>query len=52
MVVLVVIGLMNVAWMAVIAAILFIEKNVRRGEWLPKIVGVACMAGGLALLRL
>lgn len=50
MVVLAVIGLMNVAWMAVIAAIFFVEKNVRWGDWLPKVVGVACVVGGLVLL--
>ena len=50
MAVLAVLGLMNIAWMAVIAAIFFIEKNVRRGELLPRIVGVACIAGGLAVL--
>src|SRR5437016_12599863 len=50
MAVLAVIGLMNIAWMAVIAAIFFIEKNVRRGELLPRIVGAACIAGGLAVV--
>jgi predicted metal-binding membrane protein len=49
MAVLAVLGLMNVAWMAVIAAVFFIEKNVRRGELLPRIVGVVCIAGGLAV---
>ena len=50
MAVLAVLGLMNIAWMAVIAAIFFIEKNVRRGELLPRIVGAACIAGGLAVV--
>jgi predicted metal-binding membrane protein len=50
MVVLAVIGLMNIAWMAVIAAVFFIEKNVRFGEALPRAVGVACVAGGLAVV--
>lgn len=49
MAVLAVLGLMNIAWMAVFAAIFFIEKNVRRGELLPRIVGVACVVGGLAV---
>jgi predicted metal-binding membrane protein len=49
MAVLAVIGLMNIAWMAVIAAVFFVEKNVRGGEWLPRIVGVACIVGGLAV---
>ncbi|TMC53117.1 MAG: DUF2182 domain-containing protein [Chloroflexi bacterium] len=50
MAVLAVLGLMNIAWMAVFAAIFFIEKNVRRGELLPRIVGAACIAGGLAVV--
>ncbi len=50
MVVLAVIGLMNIAWMAVIAAVFFIEKNVRFGDVLPRAVGVACVAGGLAVI--
>jgi predicted metal-binding membrane protein len=50
MAVLAVLGLMNVAWMAVIAAVFFIEKNVRRGELLPRIVGAACILGGLAIV--
>ena len=50
MAVLAVLGLMNIAWMAVFAAVFFIEKNVRRGELLPRIVGAACVAGGLAVV--
>ena len=49
MAVLAVIGLMNIAWMAVIAAVFFIEKNGRRGELLPRAVGVACVLAGLAV---
>jgi len=52
MAVLSVLGLMNIAWMAVIAAVFFIEKNVRRGEMLPRLVGVACVVGGLAIVAL
>jgi len=50
MAVLAVLGLMNLAWMAVIAAVFFVEKNVRRGDVLPRVVGAACIAGGLAIL--
>jgi predicted metal-binding membrane protein len=50
MAVLAVIGLMNIAWMAVIAAIFFIEKNVRWGELLPRAIGVGCIAAGLAIV--
>ena len=52
MAVLAVLGLMNIAWMAVFAAVFFVEKNVRRGELLPKLVGAACIVGGLAVLAL
>lgn len=50
MAVLAVLGLMNIAWMAVIAAVFFIEKNVRRGELLPRLVGAVCVVGGLAIV--
>src|SRR5947207_6337503 len=50
MAVLAVLGLMNLAWMAVIAAVFFTEKNVHRGDVLPRVVGAACIAGGLAIL--
>lgn len=50
MAVLAVLGLMNLAWMALIAAVFFIEKNVRFGDVLPKVVGVACVVGGLTVL--
>ncbi len=50
MAVLAVIGLMNIAWMAVIAAVFYIEKNVRFGELLPRAIGVACVVAGLAVI--
>jgi predicted metal-binding membrane protein len=50
MAVLAVLGLMNIAWMAVFAAVFFVEKNVRRGELLPRVVGAACIVGGLAIV--
>jgi predicted metal-binding membrane protein len=50
MAVLAVVGLMNIAWMAVIAAVFFIEKNVRRGELLPGLVGAVCVVAGLAIV--
>ncbi len=52
MAVLAVLGLMNIAWMAVFAAVFFIEKNVRRGELLPRVVGAACIVGGAAVVAL
>jgi predicted metal-binding membrane protein len=50
MAVLAVLGLMNIAWMAVIAAVFFIEKNVRRGELLPRVVGAVCIVAGLLIV--
>jgi len=50
MAVLAVLGLMNTAWMALFAAIFFIEKNVRFGEVVPRLVGAACIIGGLVIV--
>lgn len=33
-----------------IAAVFFVEKNVRRGELLPRGVGVVCIVAGLAVV--
>jgi predicted metal-binding membrane protein len=50
MAVLAVLGLMNVAWMAAIAVVFFLEKNWRYGVPLSRIVGAACVVGGLAVI--
>ncbi len=50
MAVLAVIGLMNIAWMAVFAAVFFIEKNLRGGDLVAKLVGALCIAGGVAVM--
>ena len=50
MAVLAVVGLMNLAWMAVIAAVFFLEKNWRHGVALTRIVGTACVIGGAAVM--
>ena len=47
MAVLAVVGLMNVAWMAAFATILFLEKNWRGGVALSQGVGLVCIAGGI-----
>jgi predicted metal-binding membrane protein len=52
MAVLAVLGLMNIAWMALFAVVFFVEKNVRRGELLPRLVGAVCVAGGLVVIAL
>lgn len=50
MAVLAVLGLMNVAWMAAFAVVFFLEKNWRYGVQLSRIVGAACIVGGLAVI--
>ena len=50
MAVLGVLGLMNIVWMAAIASVFFVEKNVRFGDLLPKAAGAVCVTGGLAIL--
>ena len=49
MAVLAVVGLMNLAWMAVMAVVFFLEKNWRYGVPLTRVVGTACMVGGLVV---
>lgn len=50
MAVLFVVGLMNLAWMAVIAVVFLAEKNWRHGVGLTKVVGTAVMGFGAAVL--
>lgn len=50
MAVLFVVGLMNLAWMAVIAVIFLAEKNWRHGVLLTKLVGTAVVLAGIAVL--
>ena len=50
MAVLAVVGLMNIVWMAAIAVVFFLEKNWRYGVPLTRIVGTACVVGGLAVI--
>jgi predicted metal-binding membrane protein len=50
MAVLAVIGLMNLAWMAVFAVLFFLEKNWRHGVMLSRISGAACVVLGLAII--
>ena len=50
MAVLLVVGLMNLAWMAGIAAIFLAEKNWRHGVGLTKVVGIAVLAFGITVL--
>jgi predicted metal-binding membrane protein len=49
MAVLVVVGLMNLAWMAVIAAVFLTEKNLAHGPAISRLVGAAVVALGAAV---
>jgi predicted metal-binding membrane protein len=49
MLVLFVLGLMSVAWMAVVAAVVFAEKVLPVGDRLPRVVAAACVAAALWL---
>jgi predicted metal-binding membrane protein len=49
MAVLVIVGLMNLAWMAVIAVVFLLEKNWRHGVGVSKFAGVAVLALGIAV---
>jgi predicted metal-binding membrane protein len=50
MAVLAVVGLMNLAWMAVIAIVFFLEKNWRHGVLLSRLSGIVCVIIGAAVI--
>lgn len=50
MAVLAVVGLMNLAWMAVFALLFFLEKTWRHGVVLSRISGIACVVAGAAVI--
>jgi predicted metal-binding membrane protein len=50
MAVLVVVGLMNLVWMAAIALVFLVEKNWRHGVLVNRVVGAAIMLPGCAVL--
>ena len=49
MAVLVIVGLMNLAWMAVIAVVFVLEKNWRHGVGVSKVAGLAVLVLGIAV---
>ena len=49
---LLVLGVMNLLWVAALTILVLVEKAGRRGEWTARISGVAMLAGGLTLLLL
>ena len=50
MLVLVVLGVMNVAWMAAVAAVIFVEKVVQGGVLYGRVLGILMAAAGTALV--
>ncbi len=50
MAVLAVLGLMNIAWMAVFAVVFFLEKSWRQGVMLSRVAGAACVVLGATVL--
>lgn len=44
-------GVMNLFWVAALAAFILLEKAVARGPWLSRMAGVALIGGGVYLLR-
>lgn len=43
-------GVMNLAWVAAISAVVFAEKLLARGEWLRRGIGVAAIAAAIVVL--
>ena len=44
-----VLGVMNLTVMAIVAAVIAVEKLLPRGEWLARVVGVGAISGGVIL---
>ncbi|MGH8286406.1 MAG: DUF2182 domain-containing protein, partial [Steroidobacteraceae bacterium] len=43
-------GVMNLLWVAAIAALVFVEKLLARGQWLRRGIGIAAVFAALILL--
>ena len=50
MLILVLLGMMNLAWMAMVAVVIFVEKVLPRGPLVARIVALLLIAVGVALL--
>jgi len=50
MVVLLLVGMMNLAWMGVVAGVIFVEQVVPSGDVVSKVLGWGLMGGGIILL--
>ena len=49
MAVLFVVGSMNLVWMGILSAVIFVEKSIPQGVVIGKVVGIALIALGVAL---
>jgi predicted metal-binding membrane protein len=43
-------GVMNLLWVALIAAVVFVEKLLARGEWLRRAIGLAALSAALVIV--
>jgi predicted metal-binding membrane protein len=43
-------GVMNLLWVALIAAVVFVEKLLARGEWLRRAIGLAALGAALVVV--
>ena len=43
-------GVMNLLWVALIAAVVFVEKLLARGEWLLRAIGLAALGAALVVV--
>jgi len=41
---------MNLLWVALIAAVVFVEKLLARGEWLRRTIGLAALGAALVVV--
>jgi len=49
MMVLVVVGLMNLSWMAILFVLFFVEKNWKHGRAVASVAGIGLMVLGVAI---
>jgi len=49
MIVLVVVGLMNIPWMAILFVLFFLEKNWKHGRAVARVAGIGLMVLGAAI---
>jgi predicted metal-binding membrane protein len=50
MALLLVVGVMNVLWIALLALLVLLEKLTPRGRWIARAAGVACVVAGVRMV--